>query len=256
MSTTPPNQPSVSPKHPGKPDEKTDVQPPFEEQIRQIWEKKENRNAIYFGCVIVVVLILGWYGYKALAAQHEAEIEAAYAAAATPARLRAFAQENSGHPLAGAAYMKMADDAYTAGNYTEAAANYDKAAAALPGTSFATRALFGKTMSQIRSGKAPEATAMLRQLAEDTSQLKAMRCEAAYHLASLAFDDGNFGDVVKFTDLVLQLDPAGMQADSGFSWAKRAFLLRSRVPASVAASAAPQPPTGATPPVSLKLPGN
>ena len=165
MSTTPPNQPSVSPKHPGKPDEKNDVQPPFEEQIREIWEKKENRNAVYFGCAIVVILIIGWYGYKALAAQHEAEIEAAYAAAVTPARLRAFAQENSGHPLAGAAFMKMADDAYTVGNYTEAVANYDKAAAALPGTSFATRALFGKTMSQIRSGKAPEATAMLRQLA-------------------------------------------------------------------------------------------
>jgi tetratricopeptide (TPR) repeat protein len=255
MSTTPPNQPSVSPKRPGAPDEKADVQPPFEEQIRAIWEKKENRNAVYFGCAIVVLLILGWYGYKALAAQHEAAIEAAYAAAVTPARLRAFTQENGRHPLAGAAYLKMADDAYTAGNYTEAIGNYEKAAAALPGTPFATRALFGKTMCQIRSGRTPEATAGLRQLAEDNSQLKAMRCEAAYHLASLAFDDGNFGDVVKFTDLVLQLDPAGMQADSGFTWAKRAFILRARAPVPVAAASAPQPPAEANPPVSSKLPG-
>jgi tetratricopeptide (TPR) repeat protein len=255
MSTTPPNQPSVSPNRPGTPDAKTDVQPPFEEQIRAIWEKKENRNAVYIGCAVVVLLIIGWYGYKALAAQHEAEIEAAYAAAVTPARLRAFAQENGRHPLAGAAYLKMADDAYTAGNYTEAIGNYSKAAAALPGTPFATRALLGKTMSQIRSGNAPEATAMLRQLAEDTTQLKAVRCEAAYHVASLAFDNGNFSDVVKFTDIVLQLDPAGMQADSGFTWAKRAFILRARAPVPVAAAAVPPPPTEATPAVSLKLPG-
>jgi hypothetical protein len=149
----------------------------------------------------------------------------------------------------------MADEAYGAGNYTEAIGNYDKVSAALLGTPFATRALLGKTMCQIRSGKAPEGTAMLRQLAEDTTQLKAVRCEAAYHLASLAFDDGNFGDVVKFTDLVLQLDSAGLQTESGFTWAKRAFILRSRAPAPVAAAAAAQPPVGANPPVSLKLPG-
>ena len=254
MSTTPPSQPSASPNRPGTPDEKTDVQPPFEEQIRAIWEKKENRTAVYFGCAIVVLAIIGWYGYKALAAQHEAEIEAAYAAALTPTTRRAFAQEYSRHPLAGAAFLKMADDAYTAGNYSEAIVNYDKAAAVLPGTPFATRALFGKTMCQVRSGKVSEATAMLRQLAEDTTQLKVLRCEAAYHLASLAFDDGNFADVVKFTDLVLQLDPTGMQADSGFTWAKRAFILRARAPVPV--TVAPQPPPPGVPPISLKLPGN
>jgi hypothetical protein len=71
----------------------------------------------------------------------------------------------------------------------------------------------------------------------------------------MAFDDGNFADVVKFTDLVLQLDSAGMQADSGFTWAKRAFILRARTPVPVAAAVAPQPPAEANPAVSLKLPG-
>ena len=176
---------------PGTTEPKTDVQPPFEEQIRAIWEKKENRNAVYFGCAVVALAILGWYGYKALAAQHEAEIEASYAAAVTPARLRAFAQEYDRHPLAGAAWLKMADDAYNAGSFAEAIGNYDRAAAALPGTPFAVRAQLGKGICQIRSGKSSEGAAMLRQFAEDTAQLKAVRCEAAYHLASLAFEEGN-----------------------------------------------------------------
>ena len=99
MSTPLPNQPSPSPTHPGDPAGKTDVEPPFEEQLRAIWDKKENRTAIFVGCAAVLLIILGWYGYKALAAQHEAEIEAAYAAALTPTTRRAFAQEYSRHPV-------------------------------------------------------------------------------------------------------------------------------------------------------------
>jgi hypothetical protein len=90
MSTTPPNQPAETPNRPGDPADKTDVQPPFEEQLRAIWEKKENRTAVFAGCAIVVAVILGWYGYKALAAERETQIETAYSAAVTPARLRAF----------------------------------------------------------------------------------------------------------------------------------------------------------------------
>ncbi len=245
MSITPPNQPSVSPGRPGTPDDKTPVEPPFDEQLRIFWEK--NHNALYLGCALVVLAIVGRYAYETLAAQRAAAVEVAYAVAITPVKLQAFARDNAGHPLAGAAWLKLADDACAAGNFSEAFVNYDKAAAALPGTPFAPRALLGKAMCQIQSGKTTEGTAVLRQLADDAAQLRAVRCEAAYHLASLAFAAGNFGEVVKLTDLIMQLDTGGL-------WAQRSLLLRARTPAPVAA-AAPDKKGEAAPVVSVKLPG-
>jgi len=233
----PSNQPVVKPNRQGDPADKTEVEPPFEEQLRAIWEKKENRTAVFVGCAVVVVVILGWYGYKALAAEREAQIQTAYSEAVTPARLRTFVRENAGHPLAGAAELKLADDACTAGNYAEAIEDYDKAAKTLVGTPFAPRALLGKAVCQIRSDKNTEGVALLRQLAEDPLQLKAVRCEAAYHLSTLAFDAGNFDDVNRFTDLIMQIDPAS-------AWSQRSMLLRSRLPVTAATPApapAPQP---------------
>ncbi|MGA2444597.1 MAG: hypothetical protein ABSG50_04085 [Opitutaceae bacterium] len=246
MSITPPNQPSVGPHRPGATADKTQTELPFDEQLRIFWEK--NRQALYIGCALVVLAIVGRYVYETLAAQREAEIEAAYAVATTPAKLQAFARDNASHPLAGAAYLKLADDAYAAGNFAEAFINYSKAAAMLPGTPFATRALLGKAMSQIQSGRTTEGTAILRQLAEDAAQLRAVRCEAAYHLASLAFEAGNFGEVVKLTDLIMQLDTGGL-------WAQRSLLLRVRTPGPVAA-ATPDKKGEAAPEVSVKLPGS
>ena len=242
MSTPLPNQPSPSPTHPGDPAGKTDVEPPFEEQLRAIWEKKENRAAIFVGCAAVILVILGWYGYKALAAQRENEIESAYSAAVSPARLRAFAQEHKGHSLAGAAYLKLADDACTAGNYAAAIDDYSQAAATLPGTPFASRALLGKAVCQIRSEKVSEGTTALRQLAEDAARSKAVRCESAYHLAALAFDAGNFDEVTKLTDLV-------MQVDAGGPWAQRSMQLRLKVPVTAT-------PGQVTPAVALPKPGS
>ena len=231
MSTPLPNQPSPSPGRPGNPASKTDVEPPFEEQLRAIWEKKENRTAVFVGCAVVILMILGWYGYKALAAQRENEIESTYSAAVSPARLRAFAQEHPGHPLAGVACLKLADDACAAGNYAAAIGDYDKAAAALPGTPFGSRALLGKAVCQIRSDKIAEGMAALRRLADDTAQFKAVRCEAAYHLASLAFDTGDYAEVTRLADLVMQLDTGGV-------WAKQVIQLRLHVPAAAASGPA------------------
>jgi tetratricopeptide (TPR) repeat protein len=239
MSTSQSDQPSAIPQRPGDPAGATNAGLPLDEQLRAIWEKKENRTTVYAGCAAVALIILAWYGYKALAAARENQIEAAYSAAVVPARLRAFAQEYPGHPLAGVAYLRLADDAFAAGNYTEASEDYDKAVAALPGSPFISRALLGKAVSQLRSGKTTEGVASLRQLAEDATKVKAVRCEAAYHLASLAFDAGNFEDVTKFANLIMQVDAGGV-------WAQRAMQLEGNIPVTAI------PPATATP----KLPGS
>lgn len=238
----PPGQPSAESHRPDPQAEKTEVELPLDEQLRSFWER--NRNAVYLGCAIVALAIVGRYAYDGLVAQREAKIEAAYAVATTPAKLRAFALDYSRHPLAGAAYLKLADDAYTAGQLAEAMTNYDKAAAALPGTPFAARARLGKAMCQIQSGQAPEGTAALKQLADEDGQLRSIRCEAACHLATLAFENGNFDEVVKRTDLTMQLDASGV-------WAQRALLLRARTPVP---AVAPAKKDENAPAVTFKLP--
>ena len=162
--------------------------------------------------------------------------------------MQAFARDNPGHSLAGAAYLRIADDAYTAGNFAEAQADYDKVAAALPGTAFATRALLGKGMCLVQSGKAAEGTAILQRLSDDTAQPAAVRCEAAYHLASLALEAGRFDDVIKLTNAIMQIDTGGV-------WAQRSLQLRARTPVPVAAGATEKKDETA-PAISVKLPGS
>jgi predicted negative regulator of RcsB-dependent stress response len=249
MSTPPPNQPSVNPNRPGDPAAKTDVEPPFEEQLRALWDKKENRTTVFVGCLVVALVILGWYGYKALAAQREAEVESAYSTAVTPVQMRVFAQDNQGHPLAGAAHLKLADEAYAAGNYAAAIADYEKVVETLPGTPFASRALLGKAMCEVRSEKITEGMAALRQLADDVAQRKAVRCEAAFHLATLEFDAGSFDDVTKLTDLIMQLDTGGV-------WAQRATQMRLHLPAAAAPGPVAPAQGQVTPAVSSQLPGS
>ncbi len=246
MSKPSPEKDAASTAQADAPATKSRFELPTEEQLQEWWTR--NRNAILVFCGIVILAILARGAYGALAARREAGIEAAFAAATTPAKLQAFVREHEHHDLAGVAYLRLGDDAYAAGQYDEARDNYAKAAAALQGTPFAARATLGEGVSLIEAGKTAEGTALLRQLAEDTNQLAAVRCEAAYHLASLAFDSGNAGDVSKYADLIMQLDPNGI-------WAQRAIMLRVRTP--VAPAATPAPETGAQKPsVSIKLPGS
>ena len=245
MSTMPPKQPTASPGRPATPDDKTPVAPPFDEQLRVFWLK--NHNAVYVGCALVLLAMIGRYAYETLAVRREAASAAAYAAATTPARLQAFARDHARHPLAGAAWLKLADDAYTAGYFAEALSSYEKAAAGLPGTPFAARALLGKAMCQIQSGKTAEGMAALKQMADDAVQLRGLRCEAAFHLASLAVEAGDADEVVKRTDQIMQLDTSG-------TWSQRAALLRARMPVKPGATVSAK--TGeAAPAVSVKVPG-
>jgi Tfp pilus assembly protein PilF len=146
------------------------------------------------------------------------------------------------------AYLKVADEAYTAGNFADALANYDRAAAALPGTPFASRALLGRGVCLIQSGKSSDGTGILKRLSDDTAQLEGVRCEATYHLASLAFEAGRYDEVVTLTNLIMQLDTGG-------TWAQRSLFLRGRTPVPVA-TAASEKKDEAAPAVSVKLPGS
>lgn len=208
------------------------VDPSVDEVLHDVWAK--NRNLIVGGFVLVVLVIVVRGGWDYYTTQREQATEQEYAQALSPEQLRSFIQEHAGDPLAGVAELKLADQAYAAGQSSDAAADYEQAAGMLKTGILAARARLGLAISQIESGQAAEGTAGLKELANDTQLFAEIRTEADYHLASLAADAGR-------ADEVRQYAVQAMQADPNSPWTQRAFALQSRLPAPAA------PPAGAAP---------
>ncbi|HVS50899.1 MAG TPA: tetratricopeptide repeat protein [Opitutaceae bacterium] len=208
----------------------------FEDRAQRFWQN--NQTWILAACVAVIIGFVGKGGWDYLARQRELDVEHAYAAAATPEQLKAFAAAHEGHSLAGLAQLRIADDACTAGKYAEALAAYEKALPALAGSPFAARAQLGRAMAKVLSGRTAEGTGELKQLSGDANQLAAIRAEATYNLASLAAEAGNTADVQKYTDQLMQIDPSS-------PWAQRGMMLRA---SAIAAPAAAKPAAAASAP--------
>jgi hypothetical protein len=102
-------------------------------------------------------------------------------------------------------------------------------------------------MAKIAAGKTAEGETALKSLAGDAAQLKGIRAEASYHLASLAAEAGRADDVKKYSEQVAQIDPSS-------PWTQRAMTLRASLPATPAA-ASPQAEAPAAGGVQIKLPG-
>lgn len=189
----------------------------FEVATQAFWEK--NRTLILAVCVLALLVIVGREGWQYFNAQHEKSVQADYAKAGDrPEQLTAFAAANSGHPLAGVAYVRVADAKYTAGDYRAAAENYNKAAGILKTPALLGRARLGAAMSQLNAGDKAGETA-LKAIAADTSLLKATRTEASYQLAALAAEAKNDAEVNRLVAEITKLDASGV-------WAQRASALQ------------------------------
>jgi hypothetical protein len=195
--------------------------PNFEAKLQDFWRK--NRNAIFAVCAAALLAVAAKGGCELFTAQREKSLAADYVAATTAEKLHDFAHEHQGSPLAGVAHLRLADDEYAAGNYTDAIVDYTQAATALAGTPFAGRAQLGAAIAKITAGRATDGEAQLKQMADDLTLLKAVRAEAAYDLASAAVDEGRADDAKKFAAQVQQIDPEG-------PWARRAINLTANQP--------------------------
>jgi hypothetical protein len=195
----------------------TEATPPnFEAKLHGFWQK--NRNAIFAVCVLALLTVAAKGGWELFTAQRAKSLAADYVAATTSEKLHDFTHEHQGSTLAGVAHLRLADEEYAAGNYTDAIVDYTQASTALAGTPFAGRAQLGAAIAKIQAGSATDGEAQLKQIADDLTQLKAVRAEAAYDLASAAADEGRPDDAKKFAAQVQQIDPDG-------PWAKRALDL-------------------------------
>lgn len=220
----------------------------FEDRVHDLWQR--NRTVILGACVAVVLAIFAKGAWDYLGRQRERELQREYAAATNSDQLKAFAAAHPNHELAGIAHLRSADEAYAAGKSADAIAAYEKAVAGLKDGPLAARAQIGRAMARVQAGKMAEAKAELSQLANDANQLKPVRAEAAYHLASLAAEAGDGAEVQKLSDLLLQIDPSS-------SWASRAMALRASVPIrpSATTGSAPADADGAAAPkIELNVP--
>lgn len=214
----------------------------FEDKLEAFWAR--NRGLILGGCVLVVVAIAGNGIYGYMQRQKKAEVQKAYAAATTTEQLKSFSAANGEEPLAGIAQLRIADEAYAAGKSADAIAAYDKAIAILKHDPVAARAKLGRAIAKVQAGQTDVATTELTQLANDASQLKAIRGEAGYHLMSLAVAAGKNDEAQKLAEQLMQIDPMG-------AWSMRAMQLRATLPAPAAAPAAPAAATDAAPAVTV-----
>jgi hypothetical protein len=217
------------------------VAPSFEDKLHTFWAK--NSTAVLVLCVAVLLGIVAKYGWDEVQKNRDNEIRADFAAASTSEKLKAFALNHPGHPLAGVAQLQLADEAYTAGKSADAVLGYQTAVPLLKGTPFAGRAQLGLAMAQIQAGKNAEGEAALKALGSDEGQLKGVRAEAIYQLTSIAVTAARADDVKKFSDQLMALDPAS-------PWTQRALAMRATVPVTP-----PAPATTTEPGLQIKLPG-
>ena len=223
----------------------------FEENLNQFWQK--NRMIVLGLCAVVLLAILAKAGWEYVQRQHEANVEREYAMATTPDQLRAFVNAHPDHELAGVAAVQVADQAYTSGKAADAVTEYDKAIAVLKKGPLASRARLGRALAEVQSGKQTEGESDLKQIANDATEFKAVRAEAAYQLASLAVEARNYTDVQKYIEQLNQIDPASV-------WARRAVSLQANLPKSASLAAPVTTPSTSTavqagPSVQVKLPG-
>lgn len=217
--------------------------PTFEDRLRLFWAK--NSRGVLAACAIVLAVILGKGAYEFISAQREKSIAADYAAATNDEQLKSFIASHDGHVLAGLAQLRLADQAYAAGNYADARPAYEKAAGILKSTTFGQRARLGAAISAVEAGSVTEGQAALKQVVADLSLGKIIRSEAAYHLASLAASSGDAAEAIRLIEQSTAIDPDGQ-------WADRASLLRAKLPAPAVAQTPAEASPEAVPAVTFK----
>jgi hypothetical protein len=204
--------------------------PTFEDRVVMFWEK--HGRTITFAVVAVAVGLVASWGFRQFAEARERAIAAEFAAARDSASLRAFVAAHPSAPLAGAAHLRLADEAYSAGKFREARASYEAAIAPLAGLPLGERARIGSALSSLQAGDVAVAKTGLESIANTLDFSRSLRGEAAYHLAVLARDAGQIAEARKWSDLVLAADPSSF-------WAQRALQLGSALPANPPVAAVP-----------------
>lgn len=137
-----------------------------------------------------VVLVLGYYGLEVYKKAQLGMLQDHYQRVhKDPVGLLDFAENNHGKPLSGFAYLTLADQAYSEGNYSTSENHYLRAVENLPMAIMRNRAQLGVAMSQIDAGRVNEGKEVLQALLNDLSAVSNFRAKAAYKLIILLLSE-------------------------------------------------------------------
>lgn len=158
----------------------------LEDQLYMIWEK--NKGLILGGVGFVFAVFFGFQGMQYFEKSAVSGQQERYQAADTPSEKLAFAEDDSGEPLAGLAAKELADDAYAEGNFAQAEALYRDAATSTIAP-LKDAATLGMAIAQQAQGNLSDAKTTLESLAN--SETAANAAEAQYRLALIAKEEGD-----------------------------------------------------------------
>lgn len=192
----------------------------FDDRFMDFW--KRNGVSIFTGIALAALFVIGYQIYQFVSDRREASIRAEFAAVESQAERIAFTQKFPKHPLAGLAFLEIANQKYDAGDWTQAASYFQAAVDALGSNPAAQRAQLGAAMTQLKAGQRDQARQSLEILALSPSAFATTRAEAVYNLAVLAWEEGLKDDVRRHIATI-----EGME-ESGF-WIFRAAELRERL---------------------------
>jgi len=227
-----------------KPADAPAVDPGFEIALQEFWLR--NRNFVLLLCAAALLVIAGREGWQYFATVREKDLQADYAKAADSAdRLAKFADDHVGHALAGVAYLRVADEKFSAGDFKPAGTYYQKAAGSLQNDALLGRAKLGAAVSQLDSGDPAGGETSLKALSADPAVFKSARAEAAYHLASIAAGAGRTDEARKLAEQISLIEGNG-------PWAQRATVLVAGLPAEAAKPGATDKPA-ATPSLGISF---
>lgn len=193
----------------------------MEDQLLVYWNRYKNQ--ILLGVSLAVALVVGiqvsnWWSAKAAADRGEA-----YAAATGAAEKEAFADKFSKSELGGVAYLELADQAYTDGEFSKAVSFYEKAFKAFDSDIFKQRAHLGIAVARLKAGDSTVAIKDLESISKQNDYPEVARAEALYHLSILDWEKEDFEAMLEKHQSIEALPNAG-------NWLRKAFELQNTVP--------------------------
>ena len=180
----------------------------LDDQLVVFWNRYKNQVVLLL--LVALATIVGVQVAKWWSAKSMGDRSAAYSIATTEAEKEAFADKNSRRNIGGAAYLELADMAYSDGEFSKAAGLYEKAFQALDLILLKQRSHLGLALANLQAGNTEDAVESLQAAANNGDYLDAAKAEALYHLSVIEWEKANFASMLDYHDQIDRLGNPGL----------------------------------------------
>ena len=150
------------------------------------------RKWLILGVILMIGSILVYYGLDLYKKAEISVLQDRYQLVRKDSiKLLDFAETNKGKPLAGLAYLNLADKAYSDGDYNRSENYYLDAIESLNLAVLRNRAQLGLAMALFGGEKMIEGKEVLQFLLDDSTAVSNFRARAGYNLMILLLSEGN-----------------------------------------------------------------